>query len=457
MSDLKKGLRDFKIMGLSLPIYLIIAVILVVATVFNTLPQGMISAMAILMVFGSLLDLIGNNTPIIKTFFGGGPIVIIFVSAYLAWAKIIPPAVTKNIVAFMKDAVKIGDNKAFGAGFLDFYIAALIVGSILGMSRKLLIKAAIRYLPCILGATAAALGLVALVGYLFGMTPGETIAYIGIPIMGGGMGAGAVPISQVFSNALKIPTDQILSKLVPAVALGNAFAIVFGGLLNKVGKIKPSWTGNGEIMPMDSDDAQEFKQSALSAAEEKPQQYTLSEFGVGIVISTTFFIFGGICAALWKMLVPKFAIHTYAWMIIAVAIVKAVGIMPERYEQACSNWYQFVAKNWTSALLFGIGVAYTNFGDILKALTPEYVVLCLVVVLGAIIGGALVGKLVGFYPIESAITAGLCMANMGGTGDVAVLMAAHRMKLMPFAQISSRLGGAFIILLATFLVPIFFG
>ena len=75
-------------------------------------------------------------------------------------------------------------------------------------------------------------------------------------------------------------------------------------------------------------------------------------------------------------------------------------------------------------------------------------------VLGAIIGSALVGRLVGFYPVESAITAGLCMANMGGTGDVAVLSAANRMELMPFAQISSRIGGAFMLILASVLLQI---
>uniref|UniRef100_UPI0011316409 2-hydroxycarboxylate transporter family protein n=1 Tax=Salmonella enterica TaxID=28901 RepID=UPI0011316409 len=42
---------------------------------------------------------------------------------------------------------------------------------------------------------------------------------------------------------------------------------------------------------------------------------------------------------------------------------------------------------------------------------------------------------------ESSITAGLCMANRGGSGDLEVLSACNRMNLISYAQISSRLGG----------------
>ena len=432
-------MKEKRILGVSWPIFFVLAAVLLVAVYLEVLPMGLIGAIFLMLIGGELLNFIGNKVPIVNTYFGGGAVVAIFGGAALVYFNILPEATKELIDGFMKT----GEGKM---GFLDFYISALITGSILGMNRKLLIKAAVRYLPAILGGLVAALGLVSIGGLLVGYTPGEAMAYIGIPIMGGGMGAGAVPISEIFSSALNVDTEEIMSKLVPAVALGNALAIVAGGLLNRLGKAKPEWTGNGQLM-MSTDD--EIKAEAIEVVL-KPAEYS-----TGIVLATGFFTFGAIIAFVMKKI--GLDIHTYAWMIIAVAIVKAIDVLPEKYTEAAAGWYNFIAKNFTPLLLIGIGVSYTSLQQIIENFTLVYLFLVALVIVGAIIGSAIVGKLVGFYPIEAAITAGLCMANMGGTGDVAVLTAADRMELMPFAQISSRLGGAFIILLASILVPLFFG
>ncbi len=144
-------------------------------------------------------------------------------------------------------------------------------------------------------------------------------------------------------------------------------------------------------------------------------------------------------------------------MIITVAIFKITNIVPEYIEVSCYQWFQFVMKNLTNVLLLGIGVCYLEIGTVIRSFSLTYLLLCAATCIGAFAGAALVGRLVGFYPFEAGVTAGLCMSNMGGTGDVAVLSAADRMELIPFAQISSRLGGAIILLLASLMLSLLSG
>lgn len=426
-NSVKLEKQGYKMMGLSVPAFLLISAIIIGAAYMGALPAGMIGAFPLMIVLGELLGEVGNRTPIVKDYLGGGPIVIIFVSAALASYNIMPESSVEIISNFMK-----------GEAFLDFYIAALITGSILGMDRDLLIKAAIRYLPVIIGGIIAAFGLTALVGALMGYGAREAILYISLPIMGGGMGAGAVPLAQIYSTGLNVETTAILSKMVPAVALGNAIAIVFSGILDKVSKGNSKLSGDGKLM---------VDQSSMELNEEVEAKLEYANLGTGLLIATTFFVFGSILAKF----IP---LHSYALMILSVAAVKAIGIMPKSYETAAFQWYNFIMKNLTLALLVGIGVAYTDLIAVIDAISVTYVVLVSVTVIGAILGAGFVGKLLGFYPVEAAITGGLCMANMGGTGDVAVLSAANRMELMPFAQISSRLGGAFMLLVASSLVKL---
>ena len=105
-----------------------------------------------------------------------------------------------------------------------------------------------------------------------------------------------------------------------------------------------------------------------------------------------------------------------------------------------------------SVLIIMVGVgADTDLNQLIDAINLSNVVIAFLIVVGAIIGSAIVGQLVGFYPIDSAITAGLCMANRGGSGDLAVLGASHRMGLIAYAQLSSRLGGGIVLIIGSIL------
>ena len=160
-----------------------------------------------------------------------------------------------------------------------------------------------------------------------------------------------------------------------------------------------------------------------------------------------------------KAVLPKIfgvAIHPFAYMIVFVAIVAALGIVPESTKAAAKRLQSFMTTNMILIIMVGVGVD-TDINELLAAINAENVVIALLIVLGAIFGSAIVGKWVGFYPIDSAITAGLCMANRGGSGDLAVLGASKRMGLMAYAQLSSRLGGGIVLVIGSILFGAFLG
>lgn len=436
----KGGIWNYKLYGLALPYFLIITAVIVAATFLGVLPAGMAGAFALMIVLGTILQEIGDKTPIVKSYLGGGAIVIIFGVGLMQYFKLFPEDVVKNVEAFFKPT----------GAFLDFYIAALITGSILGMNRKLLVKAAARYFPAIFGAIIVSFAFAAAIGAITGYGVVKTLLLIALPIMGGGMGAGAVPLSKIFESGGTMTAAEAISIMTPAVAIGNALSIVMAGLIVK-SVTSAKFNGHGQLIARGVDPTEMEVSDEMKAAREK---IDLGNLGIGLLISCTFFAFGFIVAKGWNELGTGINIHAYAWMIITVAIFKIFQLLPERLEIACYQWFQFIMKNLTGALLVGIGLCYLDLGTVINSFSLTYLVLCLVTVIGAFLGAAIVGKLVGFFSVEAGITAGLCMSNMGGTGDVAVLSAADRMELMPFAQISSRLGGAIILIIGSLMLSL---
>ncbi|MEC8080691.1 MAG: 2-hydroxycarboxylate transporter family protein, partial [Pseudomonadota bacterium] len=108
-------------------VLLIAAFVILLATFFNQLPGGMIGALGAMVIVGFILNYLGDRTPIINQFFGGGAIVVIFGSSYLFHSGFLSGDIEKQITTFTKSG-----------GFLSFYVASLVTGSILGMSTDTL-------------------------------------------------------------------------------------------------------------------------------------------------------------------------------------------------------------------------------------------------------------------------------------------------------------------------------
>jgi len=97
----------------------------------------------------------------------------------------------------------------------------------------------------------------------------------------------------------------------------------------------------------------------------------------------------------------------------------------------------------------------TPWDKLMAAFTLVNVVTIAATVMTLMGTGFVVGRLMKMYPIDTAIV-NACHSGQGGTGDVAILTAANRMQLMPFAQIATRIGGA-IVVTVTLIVLAHFG
>ena len=74
------------------------------------------------------------------------------------------------------------------------------------------------------------------VGLIFGVSPVDALIRYVLPIMGGGNGAGAVPLSQVYEQVTGKPAAEYYSFAIIILTIANLMCIVAGGLLNRLGR-----------------------------------------------------------------------------------------------------------------------------------------------------------------------------------------------------------------------------
>jgi malate:Na+ symporter len=422
-------LSELKIGPLPLPVYLAGALVTVLAAYTGRLPNDVIGGLSVMMLAGFLLGKLGHTIPVLKQI-GGTAILCLFVPSALVGYGLMPADVLKALTTTFKTA-----------NFQYFFIACLVVGSILGMPYRVLVQGFTRMFVPLLVGTIAAVTAGLLVGLVFGHDPKETFFFIVIPIIGGGLAEGVLPLSIGYSEMLHRPQAELVAMMVPAALLGNVVAIIGSGLLARFGEGRPDINGNGLLVKSGDD-------NDLLAQKAPDGPFDLALLGAGITLSCAFFILGGLLA-------PYTGIPGPILMIICAVALKLARVLPAEMELGAYQINRFMSTNLTFAILVAMGALLVSWSQLVASFNLGYMAICTATVLAMIASGYFIGRRLNMYPIEAAIVTA-CHSGLGGTGDVAILGAADRMGLMAFAQISTRVGGAIMIVIATFLMKVFY-
>jgi len=413
-------LMERRIGIIPLPVYVLLVAITVYFTAVGKLPADISMTMGVMALFGFTCGELGKHLPVLRHL-GAAAIFATFIPSFLVYRGWLPPDVVRNVTDFTKST-----------NFLYLFIAAIIVGSIFGMDRRVLIRGFLKiFVPMAAGSVLAAL-VGTLVGAGLGLGVRHTFFFIIVPVMAGGVGEGAIPLSTGYAQILHGGQSSLFAQVLPPVMFGSLTAILFSGLLNFVGKKFPHLTGEGRLQPGEADDM-------------GPLQGAMSEhIDVGHVAAA------GI-TALSLYLVGLVSFRALGWpaavvmLFLAVAIKLARAVSPPLQEGAYFV-YRFFATAVTYPLLFAIGVALTPWDKLMEAFALRNLITIAATVATMTATGFFVGRWIKLYPIDMAIV-NSCRCGQGGTGDVAILTASDRMQLMPFAQVATRIGGGITVIL----------
>jgi malate:Na+ symporter len=411
---------ELRIGVIPLPVHLTLLGVLGYFVATGKVPGEINMMIAVLAVLGFSCAEIGHRIPVLNQI-GGAAIFATFVPSFLNYRHLIPAEVVRTVTDFTK-----------ATNFLYLFIAAVIVGSILSMDRGVLLRGFVRIFVPMAAGSVAALLVGTTVGASLGLGARHTLLMIVIPVMAGGVGEGAIPLSIGYGELWHQPQGEVFAQVLPPVMFGSLTAILLAGTLSFLGRRFPHLTGEGRLQPGESEQLATREQDA-------PVGSDVTHIAAAGLLAITLYLLGLICFQTFRLPAPV------AMLLLAV-LLKLIQAVPPSLEQGAYVVYQFFRRAVTYPLLFAIGVALTPWDRLMAAFAPRNLLTIVATVLTLVVTGFFVGRWVRLFPIDTAIVVA-CRAGQGGTGDVAILTAANRMQLMPFAQIATRIGGAITITL----------
>jgi Na+/citrate or Na+/malate symporter len=427
------AVMELRIGVVPLPIFIILFGLVAGFVALGKIPKDITTTLGLLVLGGSLCSEIGKRTPVLKLI-GGAAIVSAFLPSYLNYAGLIPQMVSKSITEFTKSTQ-----------FIYLFIAAIIVGSIFSMDRSTLVKGFAKIiLPVAIGSVAAC-GVGLAVATACGIPIKEALFFIIVPIMGGGVGEGVIPLSLGYSEILgsSVSQGQMFARLLPVALFANLVSIACAGCLNHFGKKYPKYSGNGRLQAGEHDDSI-VERERRHGHDDNHVYVDVTTIAAGGVTAVVLYMVGVMSHALAGIPAP-------IGMLFTAILCKVFKLIPPSLEEGARSVSRFFTVGVTYPLMFAIAVSSTPWKELIAAFHPAQLITITVTVVTLTAVGFFVARWFSLNPIESAVV-NACHSGLGGTGDVAILTAAERMGLMPFAQIATRIGGALTVMLALFLM-----
>lgn len=407
-------LDNWKVGIIPLPLFLLAGGLIALDCLGGKLPSDIVVMVATLAFFGFACGEFGKRLPILGKL-GAAAICATFIPSALVHYGLLPDVVVESTTKFYKST-----------NILYLYICCIIVGSIMSMNRTTLIQGFMRiFFPMLCGEIVGMVVGVG-VGTALGLEPFQVFFFIVLPIMAGGVGEGAIPLSIGYAALMHMDQGVALGRVLPMVMLGSLTAIVIAGGLNQLGKRFPHLTGEGQLMPNRRNETHRE-----TPAEGKMDVTTLAS---GALLAVLLYMLG--------MLGQKtIGLPAPVGMLFLAVLLKLVNGISPRLQEGSQMVYKFFRTAVTYPILFAVGVAITPWQELVNAFTLTNLLVIISTVSALVATGFLVGKKIGMHPIDVAIVS-CCQSGQGGTGDVAILTSGNRMNLMPFAQIATRIGGA---------------
>jgi CCS family citrate carrier protein len=400
-----------------IPVPVLVALLAIVGHFLRRgrLPTEISMMIAVIAVGGCLCGELGKRLPLLRNI-GGGAVLATFLPSALVYYKLLPASISAAVTEF-----------TVSTRFLYVFITAVIVGSILGMDRTVLVRGWLKIFAPLTAGSIAAAAVGTGIGTALGLGAKDTLLFVVVPIMSGGIGEGAIPLSTGYAEIMHFQQNETFARVLPAVMFGSLTAILLSGLLNFVGKKYPHLTGEGRLQPHQHD-------SVNPTEHEGPADTDLDHVAAAGMFGLALYLAG---------LAGQDAVHLPApiTMLFLAVVAKITSAVPAKTQEGAFVLYRFFRVAVTYPLLFAMGVALTPWDKLIEALHWKNLVTIASTVATLMATGWFVGRWINLYPIESAIV-NACHSGQGGTGDVAILTASNRMILMPFAQVATRIGGA---------------